>query len=240
MEYVLTLSLTTGFPPKRFRRCTAASILRRSPRRPPVRTSLPDSKLDPNEPIVTTLANIRPVKGIDIFIRAAARVCRELPLAKFLVIGDVLVPATYAELRSMVDSLGLNENVHFLWAVCRIHIPLLAASNVFCLPSRSEGFSNALLEAMGSGLPCVCDSGRRQLFALSRVVWIGYLVESEDAEGMGEIRILELLRLILPECAPYRQPLGKQRRGALQHLLWSEAHLTTIYDELLAAFEVNA
>jgi glycosyltransferase involved in cell wall biosynthesis len=192
--------------------------------------ALPDLKLDPNQPIVTTLANIRPVKGIDIFIRAAAHVCREFPLAKFLVIGDVLVPATYAELKNLVDSLGLKKNVHFVGSLSNPY-PLLAASSVFCLPSRSEGFSNALLEAMGSGLPCIATRVGGNAEAITSG-FDGYIVESEDAEGMAE-RILELL--LNPASA---HSIGESARKTVEarfSICNAVRQLTAIYSELLVA-----
>ena len=105
-------------------------------------------------PVISTLANIRPVKGIDVLVRAAAQVCRKFPKAVFLVIGSVLVPETYAQLQALVQSFGLQDNVRFLGKQAN-PFPILHASDVFCLPSRNEGFSNALIEAMGCGLPCV-------------------------------------------------------------------------------------
>lgn len=57
-------------------------------------------------------------------------------------------------LKKNVHDLGLDENVIFLGKVKNID-RLLSESRIFTLPSRLEGYPNALCEAMASGLPCL-------------------------------------------------------------------------------------
>jgi glycosyltransferase involved in cell wall biosynthesis len=105
--------------------------------------------------IVTCVGNIRRVKGIDVLVRTAQRVCKELPNAVFLIAGTFYEEGEYAqEIRAMIQSLGLEKNVKLLGFVAD-PVPLLKMSNAFCLLSHSEGFSNALLEAMACGVPSV-------------------------------------------------------------------------------------
>lgn len=59
------------------------------------------------------------------------------------------------EIGKLAEELGLSQRVHLLGM--RDDIPaLLAASDVFVLPSLREGLNVSLMEAMASGLPCVC------------------------------------------------------------------------------------
>jgi glycosyltransferase involved in cell wall biosynthesis len=184
--------------------------------------------LPPAVPVISTVANIRPVKGIDVLVRAAAHVCREFPEAVFLIAGSVLVPETYTELQTLVESLGLKNNIRFLGKQSNPY-PILQTSDVFCLPSRNEGFSNALIEAMGCGLPCVATRVGGNAEALAEGT-NGYLVESEDAEALAD-RILRLLRdpqmrLRMGQAA--RQTV--EERFSIQAMM---ARLMDIYDELL-------
>lgn len=62
-------------------------------------------------------------------------------------------------LRKMTLKYGLKENVHFLGH--RDDIPnLLNASDVFVMPSKREGLSRSIMEAMAIGLPCIVSNIR--------------------------------------------------------------------------------
>jgi glycosyltransferase involved in cell wall biosynthesis len=184
-------------------------------------------------PVISTVAHIRPVKGIDVLVRAAARVCREFPEATFVIVGAVLVPETYAELQTLVESLGLKNNVRFMGILSNPY-PILRASDVFCLPSRNEGFSNALIEAMGCGLPCVATRVGGNAEALDEGT-SGYLVASEDVETLAD-RILRLLRD--PQQRLQMGKAARQRVEARFSMRAMMARLMDIYDELLAAKNV--
>ncbi|HSN18152.1 MAG TPA: glycosyltransferase [Gammaproteobacteria bacterium] len=118
----------------------------------------------PNAPLVTMLARLSPVKGIDYFLEAAVKLRRQYPDAYFLLVGEcfvregdreVTVDREYRKvLQDKVDSLGLKDRVIFTGL--RKDVPeVLAASAVSVLPSLSEGISNALLESMAAGTPVV-------------------------------------------------------------------------------------
>ncbi len=94
--------------------------------------------------VVISVANIRRVKGIDVLIRAAQQVCREYPETVFLVAGAVNEPDYYSELKALTAQLKLSDNVRFLGQRSDVQ-SLLHLSEIFCLLSRSEGMSNALL-----------------------------------------------------------------------------------------------
>ena len=184
-------------------------------------------------PIISTLANIRSIKGIDVLISAARLVCNEFPEAVFLVVGRVLEPETMAALLTLVRSLHLERSIQFVGEMTN-PFPVLRASNVFCLPSRNEGFSNALIEAMGCGLPCVATrvGGNAEAVQEGKS---GYLVASEDSEAMAD-RILRLLRD--PVMA---QRMGETARETVKARFSIDAmmnRLMGIYDELLVAKNV--
>lgn len=150
----------------------------------------PSLGIGPEVPLITTVGHIRKVKGIDIFIEAAAQVRNEFPNAVFLVVGRNSEPKHADELKLLIEKHRLEQNFRFLGETEAIY-PLLKASDVFVLPSRSEGFSNALIEAMACGLPCVATRVGGNAEAIEEGV-NGYLVENEDINGLAD-RLLRLL-----------------------------------------------
>ena len=164
--------------------------------------------LPAGRPMIATVSNIRKVKGIDVLIRTAAQVCRKHPEALFVVAGRVLDAAYHAELELLAKELGVRENVRF---VGRLEDPLqlLAQSDIFLLPSRSEGMSNALLDAMASGLPVVATrvGGNRQLIRDGQT---GFLTAPEDA-GAAAARIVDLL-----ENPSLAHALGRSARALIE------------------------
>ncbi len=103
--------------------------------------------------VVGTVANITAYKGYPLLIQAARKVVADNPAAHFVCIGshDTQVGQTIV---AMVRDFGMESRVHFLGA--RNDVPqLLPGMDVFCSSSLSEGFSNAVAEAMACGIPCV-------------------------------------------------------------------------------------
>ena len=109
---------------------------------------------DAHAPVILTLGNVRRVKGHDLLIRAAAEVCSVFPQTRFRIAGEILEPAYKHELDVLLASLSLKDNFEFLGKVSQFP-SFYQSGDIFVLPSRSEGFSNALLEAMTYALPCV-------------------------------------------------------------------------------------
>lgn len=93
-------------------------------------------------------------KGQDIFITAVALLEKiHNQRMHFMLVGRGCDHKN-AELMHQIDSFGLTSS--FILLGERHDIPeCLAAMDVFCMPSRTEGFPNGLGEAMSMGLPCV-------------------------------------------------------------------------------------
>ena len=147
--------------------------------------------LPQNARVILTVGNIRPVKGVDTFVRAAAIVRREFPQAIFLVVGDISDSEHYRQLQALNQEQGTADMVRFLGPSEEV-VDYLRLSDVFCIPSRSEGFSNALLEAMACGIPCVATSVGGNVEAIEDAA-TGFLIPPNDPEAAAD-RIMRLLR----------------------------------------------
>lgn len=97
------------------------------------------------------VANLRPVKGVDVFVRAAATVARRYPEATFHVAGE---GDHRRELEPLIDELGLMGRLILRGRVGDIPA-FLAELDVAVLSSRAEGMPNAVLEYMAAGRPIV-------------------------------------------------------------------------------------
>jgi glycosyltransferase involved in cell wall biosynthesis len=185
-------------------------------------------------PVITTVGNIRKVKGIDVLLEAAARVCCQHPDAVFLVAGRKSEEQHCRDLEDRISSLGLTANFRLLGSREDI-FSILRMSDIFCLPSRSEGFSNALLEAMACRLPCVATDvgGNKEVLTHGET---GYLVPSEDSGALATA----LMRLLSdPSLA---RDMGARGEKVVQSRFTSEAmmnNLISLYKGLLAAKELH-
>ncbi len=91
-------------------------------------------------------------KGIDILLDACSRAMRESSTSiELVIVGD---GEDRDALVARAAELGLGCSVTFLGRRQDVHAQL-QSSHVFVLPSRSEGFPNALIEAMSVGLPVI-------------------------------------------------------------------------------------
>lgn len=160
----------------------------------------------PLHPVIVSVGNIRRVKGHDVFLRAAAVVAKEFPDARFSIAGEVLEPEFYAELLKLAQALNLTERFHFAGGVSDLRTYLGGAS-LFVLPSRSEGFSNAIVEAMAMALPVVAtDVGGNAEAVVEGVT--GRIVPAEDVEALA-LAMRDMLAN--PERAREMGSAGRQR-----------------------------
>jgi glycosyltransferase involved in cell wall biosynthesis len=107
--------------------------------------------------LVTAVGHAVAVKGWDVLVRAFTEVAGEFPHVHLGLVGSI-DSTEECEFAQMIDGLvrqaGLTGRIRLVGR--RSDIPAcLAGSDVFVLPSRSEGQPLALMEAMASGLPCV-------------------------------------------------------------------------------------
>jgi glycosyltransferase involved in cell wall biosynthesis len=137
----------------------------------------------PGASVIATVGNIRRVKGHDVFIRAAASIVAQFPRVSFNIAGDVLEPDYFEELQTLIRSLNLSAHFHFVGGVANLR-EYLSTADIFVLPSRSEGFSNAIVEAMAASLPVIATNVGGNAEAVTDGV-SGFIVPSEDPAALA-------------------------------------------------------
>jgi glycosyltransferase involved in cell wall biosynthesis len=137
----------------------------------------------PGELLVTTIGNIRRVKGHDVFIKAAASIVPRFPKVSFSIAGEVLEPDYFAELQTLIRDLNLSNRFDFVGGITNLR-EHLSMADIFVLPSRSEGFSNAIVEAMAAALPVVATNVGGNAEAVKDGV-SGFVVPSDDPAALS-------------------------------------------------------
>jgi glycosyltransferase involved in cell wall biosynthesis len=173
---------------------------------------------------VGTLANLRPEKGLEDLISAAARVRVRYPRVRFAIWGE---GPLHGELEFLIRTLGLEGLVELRGATAEPETALRAL-DIFVLPSTSESCSNALLEAMATGLAAVATEvgGNRSLVQDEAT---GLLVPAADPASMGAaiLRLIEdpalAARLAAAARARVRAEFSTDRLAARIEALYTQA-----------------
>ncbi len=107
-------------------------------------------------PLIGIVGNLNPFKGHEDFLRAAVRIKKHVPDARFIVVGRRLTttPGYWERLQQLTAALGLERDVIYT-GFCDDIPSMLAALDVFVLASIRESCPNAVLEAMAMKLPVV-------------------------------------------------------------------------------------
>jgi N-acetyl-alpha-D-glucosaminyl L-malate synthase BshA len=131
-------------------------------------------------PVLMHISNFRPVKRVTDVIRIFARV-RAGSDARLIMVGDG-PDRTAAE--EEARALGVHADVQFLGRIENV-APLLAAADVFLLPSETESFGLSALEALACGVPVIASD----VGGLPQVVRhgdTGFLAPVGDVDAMAE------------------------------------------------------
>lgn len=130
--------------------------------------------LTPDRFVGVFVGRLHPVKDVDTLLAAAAMV----PDLELVIVGD---GPERPRLEARARRLGVERRVSFRGFSPRV-VDVLRASDAFLLSSHGEGMSNALLEAMACGLPCLVSrsvGGARELLGEGR----GLLLADGDVEA---------------------------------------------------------
>lgn len=146
-------------------------------------------KINLNEKVIIFVGSLQIVKGLKYLIEAFKIVKYKIPELKLILVGE---GDERKELERLVKKNQLEKQITFMGNVLNNNIPeYMTASDIFVLPSLSEGFPLVILEAMASGLPIIATNVR----GISEIIKEGengFLVEPKNPEQIAE-KILYLL-----------------------------------------------
>ena len=165
---------------------------------------------------VVTATRFSKEKGVDVLLRAWVRVVSGEKGVRLTLIGEGPLES---EMKEIAESLGIRQDVEFTGFVANVG-EYFENSDIFVLPSRAEGMSNALLEAMSYGIPCIatCVGANGELLGAGgqndliptegfKIGKNGLLVNPEDIIGLAEA-ILYFIRN-----PSVREEMGKKARA---------------------------
>jgi N-acetyl-alpha-D-glucosaminyl L-malate synthase BshA len=141
------------------------------------------AQFDGNRKVLMHISNFRPVKRIRDVVRVFAAVNQAVP-SVLVMVGD---GPDRGDAEKEARELGVDKRVHFLGKIDSV-APLLAAADLFVLPSNSESFGLSALEALASGAP-VIGTKAGGLPEVVRDGETGVLCPVGDVDGMAQAAI---------------------------------------------------
>jgi N-acetyl-alpha-D-glucosaminyl L-malate synthase BshA len=170
------------------------------------------------EKLITHISNFRPVKRVDDAVKVFKQIREHMP-AKLLLIGE-------GPERHRIEQQCRNEkfcnDVEFFGKTSEPET-LLSVSDLFLLPSETESFGLAALEAMASGVP-VISSNSGGLPEVNEQGVSGFLRDVGDVDGMAT----DALKILGSE-----ESLQQFKRGALERAeLFSIDKILPLYEDL--------
>jgi glycosyltransferase involved in cell wall biosynthesis len=185
--------------------------------------------------VIATVGHAVPVKGWDILLEVFAELLQWHPQLRLLLVGnfsDKSEQPFSRKLSAIVERTNIAQYVKFAGHLLDIG-PALAATDIFVLPSRSEGFPFALIEAMTSGLACVSSAvgGARDLIDDCTN---GFLVERGSVAQFG----MAIRRLITEP--DLRVRIGRAARSVRLPTFDEHAEkMFSLYEQLLKTNATN-
>ena len=137
--------------------------------------------IDPDAKIIAHVAGFRPEKGHVVLVKAFGRIAKSHPDSLIVFAGDgVLRP----DIETMVYQEGLINQVRFIGNVSDVR-PLLANAYIGVIPSLTEAFSIAMLEAMAMKIPLVATDvgGAKEAVIPDETGW---LVEPANIQAFAQ------------------------------------------------------
>lgn len=179
--------------------------------------------------VVMNTGGFRSIKDHPTLLRAFARIHREDPMARLILVGRGGAADPRAGLDRMASELGIADAVMF--AGVRRDVPrLLEICDVYVNSSRFEGLSNTILEAMAAGKPVVATAvGGNPELVQNGVT--GFLVPPGEKDLLAD-RVADLLRD--PSLRSRMGAAGRARVEAQHSMAGMVRAYSELYEELWA------
>jgi len=182
----------------------------------------------PQISVVTFIGRLVFEKGLDWLLEVWQRVVQQHPQGRLLIIGE---GSERTALGARAQVLGIADTVVFLGQQADV-FRFLAITDVFVLPSRQEGISNALLEAMSQALPVVVADdalgGNREVVDDHKD---GYVVRFGETEACVNVLLMLLQNPALRREMGERAKQKLEEKFSLKSVADSYYHL---YEQLTA------
>lgn len=177
-----------------------------------------------DSPYIIFMGRLHHVKGLDYLAEAFASIATEFPDVKLLIVGAD--GGVQADFEAYIQEQGLSKRVHLAGPLYG-ETKFVALSNAacFCLPSRQEGFSIAILEALASATPTVISTECH--FPEVAEADAGYVTE------LSAPAVAQALRAVLREPENARLKGEKGRKLVEDRYTWASVaeQFDTLYRE---------
>lgn len=142
---------------------------------------VPALKTHTHDTWIGTIAELHPIKRLNVAIDSIAEVIRTHPAVRYVIVGDGELKES---LMAQIQKCGLTEHVYLAGTIPDA-AQILRAFDVFVLPSRSESFGYVLLEAGHAQLPVVATNvgGIPDIITHEKT---GTLIEPDDRKALAE------------------------------------------------------
>ncbi len=185
--------------------------------------ALPEDKT-----LILSIGGLSPVKGQKYLIESIPEIIQKFKDVLFILVGDGEVRE---ELENLVASKGISKHVLFAGAQQAAQIPIwLNSSDIFVLPSLSEGTPNALLEAMACGLPVIATTvgGIPETIENGQE---GFLIPPKSSASLTK----SITTLVRDKALRYQLGQNGMKTIRAKYATWTiqSAQLKTIYERLI-------
>jgi L-malate glycosyltransferase len=137
--------------------------------------------------VVGIIAGLKPMKKHHTFIKAAKRVIDKRSDVAFVIVGDGNMRKS---LEKLTDELNIRKYIHFVGSQDDV-MPFLSIFNIGINCSENEGLSNAIMEYMVSGVPCIVSNAGGNPELIKNGI-NGYLFELKNDEELAK-KIISLI-----------------------------------------------